>query len=102
MILYTGLLNVILLFRPFYKSFVFFFQKVNTFLLFTGNAKAHGAADVVIFQDTKTHSFPTGDLFGRFDIIRVIRNLPNKYDPCIFHKGIVGDAVTADIITVFL
>ena len=57
---------------------------------------------MVVFQDAEAHPLPAGDIFGRFDVIGMVRYFADKNNAGVFHDGVIGNAVAPDIISVFL
>ena len=96
---YAGLSNVLGLMD---KTSVFLLDEIDSFLLLPGQAEAHRAADVVIFQDAHAHPLPTGNILGTFDVVGIIRDFTCKNDPGFSVQSVVGNAISLDRITVFL
>ena len=76
--------------------------RINPPLLLPCHPESHRTADMVIFQDTAAHPLPAGNIPGRFDVVRIIRNLSHENNSGLFTESIVGDTVPFNLITVLL
>ena len=55
---------------------------------------------MIVFQDTAAHPLPAGDILSQLDIVGIVRDLTDEYDPGFLIQRIVRYPVALNLIAV--